>query len=114
MLTKSYIAAIFMVCMAILYPGISIGIVSGNGNQARMVIKQKIEGELIKYENIKREIQFPITTSQDNCIVNFKNGSSIRAISLGIKGKGDGARGKMFATLHRNVFNKKVRIARKS
>ena len=30
-LTKSYIAAIFMTCMAILYPGISIGIVSGNG-----------------------------------------------------------------------------------
>lgn len=96
MLTKSYIAAIFMVCMAILYPGISIGIVSGNGNQARMVIKQKIEGELIKYENIKREIQFPITTGQDNCIVNFKNGSSIRAISLGNNGKGDSARGWRF------------------
>ena len=95
MLTKSYIAAIFMVCMAILYPGISIGIVSGNGNQARMVIKQKIEGELIKYENIKREIQFPITTGQDNCIVNFKNGSSIRAISLGNNGKGDSARGEV-------------------
>lgn len=113
-LTKSYIAAIFMVCMAILYPGISIGIVSGNGNQARMVVKQKIEGELIKFENVKREIQFPITTSQDNCIVNFKNGSSIRAISLGNNGKGDSARGKMFATLCRNAFNKSRRIAGKS
>ena len=73
-LTKSYIAAIFITCMAILYPGISIGIVSGNGNQARMVVKQKIEGELSKNENIKREIK-NIKTSLDDCIVTFKNGS---------------------------------------
>lgn len=95
-LTKSYICAIFMVCMADLYPGIKIGIVSGNGNQARMVIKQKIEGELISYENIKREIQFPIKTSQDECIVNFKNGSSIRAVSLGQGKNGDSVRGYRF------------------
>lgn len=95
-LTKSYIAAIFMTCMAILYPGISIGIVSGNGNQARMVIKQKIDGELTKYENIKREILFPIVTSADNCIVKFKNGSSIRAISLGSGRNGDSIRGWRF------------------
>ena len=93
-LTKSYIAAVFLVCMAVLYPGISIGIVSGNGNQARMVIKQKIEGELIKNDNVKREIHFPIKTSPEECIVKFKNGSSIRAITLGQNQKGDGARGK--------------------
>src|SRR5574344_677694 len=95
-LTKSYICAIFMVCMADLYPGIKIGIVSGNGNQARMVIKQKIEGELTAYENIRREILFPIKTSQDECIVNFKNGSSIRAISLGQSKNGDSVRGYRF------------------
>ena len=100
--------------MAIVNPGIRIEKVTRNGNQSSIKKKKKIEGELIKYENVKREIQFPITTGQDNCIVNFKNGSSIRAISLGIKGKGDGARGKMFATLHRNVFNKSRRIAGKS
>ena len=92
-LTKSYIAAIFMHCMAVLYPGIKIGIVSGNGNQARMVIKQKIEGELAKNPEVARDISFPIKTSQDDCIVNYKNGSSIRAISLGQNGKGDSARG---------------------
>lgn len=95
-LTKSYIAAIFMHCMAVLYPGIKIGIVSGNGNQARMVIKQKIEGELAKNPEVARDISFPIKTSQDDCIVNYKNGSSIRAISLGQNGKGDSARGWRF------------------
>lgn len=94
-LTKSYIAAVFIVCMAILYPGISIGIVSGNGSQARMVVKQKIEGELYKNENIRREIK-TIKTSIDDCIVTFKNGSSIRAFNLGLSQKGDSARGWRF------------------
>nr|DAG31512.1 MAG TPA: large terminase [Caudoviricetes sp.] len=94
-LGKSYLCAIFMICMAILYPGMAIGIVSGNGNQARMVIKQKIEGELQKNENIRREIS-SIRTASDDCIVTFKNGSSIRAITLGINQKGDSSRGWRF------------------
>ena len=84
-----------MICMAILYPGMAVGIVSGNGNQARMVIKQKIEGELQKNENIRREIS-NIKTSTDDCIVTFKNGSSIRGITLGTNQKGDSARGWRF------------------
>lgn len=94
-LGKSWLCAVFMICMAILYPGMAIGIVSGNGNQARMVIKQKIEGELQKNENIKREIS-SIKTSTDDCIATFKNGSSIRAITLGTNQKGDNARGWRF------------------
>ena len=92
---KSWLCALFMICMAILYPGMAIGIVSGNGNQARMVIKQKIEGELCKNENIIREIA-SMKTSSDDCIVKFKNGSSIRAITLGMSQKGDSARGWRF------------------
>ena len=92
---KSWLCGLFMVCMAILYPGMAIGIVSGNGNQARMVVKQKIEGELIKNENIKREIS-SIKTSMDDCIVSFKNGSSIIAITLGLSQRGDSARGWRF------------------
>ena len=94
-LGKSWLCAVFMVCMAILYPGMAIGIVSGNGNQARMVIKQKIEGELLKNENIRREIS-NVKTGTDDCIVTLKNGSSIRAITLGTNQKGDNARGWRF------------------
>lgn len=94
-----------MVCMAILYPGMAIGIVSGNGNQARMVIRQKIEGELQKNENIRREIS-SIKTSSDDCIVTFKNGSSIRAITLGMNQRGDSARGKIIASPYRNIRKK--------
>lgn len=105
-LGKSYLCALFMICKAILYPGIAIGIVSGNGNQARMVVKQKIEGELYKNENIRREIA-NIRTATEDCIVTFKNGSSIRAITLGTNQKGDNARGKhKIASLYRNVYKK--------
>ena len=110
-LGKSWLCALFMICMAILYPGMAVGIVSGNGNQARMVIKQKIEGELQKNENIRREIS-SIRTASDDCIVTFKNGSSIRAITLGINQKGDSSRGKIIASPYRNIRkNKRTRIA---
>ena len=82
----------FMICMAILYPGIKIGIVSGKGQQARNVIIQKIKGELSKNENVAREIKFPIKTSPDDCLVEFINGSEIRAIVLGQNQSGDSAR----------------------
>lgn len=59
-LGKSYIVAVFFICMAILYKNIKLGIASGNSQQARNVIIQKIKGELSKNENIAREIHFPI------------------------------------------------------
>lgn len=104
-LGKSWLCGLFMICMAILYPGMAIGIVSGNGNQARMVIKQKIEGELNKNENIRREIA-SIKSGTDDCIVKFKNGSSIRAITLGQNQKGDSARGKSQLLLRIEIYEK--------
>lgn len=94
-LGKSYLTGLFFVCAGILYPGIKMGIASGVGNQARMVIVQKIDGELYKTnENIRREIK-NIKTGKDDCVVEFFNGSEIRAITLGNSG-GDSARGWRF------------------
>jgi len=91
-LGKSYLTAVFFICMAILYPNVKLGIASGQGQQARNVIIQKIKGELIKNENIAREVTFPIKTGSDDCVVVFKNGSEIRAISLAQNRGGEGAR----------------------
>lgn len=91
-LGKSWLTAVFFICVAILYPGISLGIASGTSQQARNVIIQKIKGELAKNENIKREIKFPIRTGSDDCYVEFKNGSEIRAITLAQDRGGDSAR----------------------
>ena len=89
---KSWISAVFMVCMCVLYPGYKFGIASGKGQQARNVIIQKIKGELLKNDNLKREVEFPVRTGQDECYVKFKNGSEIRAIVLGHNQSGDSAR----------------------
>lgn len=91
-LGKSYLTAVFFICMGILYPGIKLGIASGMGQQARNVIIQKIKGELIKNPNISREIQYPIKTGADDCVVTLKNGSEIRAITLAQDKGGDSAR----------------------
>lgn len=91
-LGKSYLTAVFFICMGILYPGIKLGIASGMGQQARNVIIQKIKGELAKNENIAREIQFPIKTGSDDCVCYLKNGSEIRAITLAQDKGGDSAR----------------------
>lgn len=104
LLGKSYLCAVFMICMGILYPGLKIGICSGKGQQARNVIIQKIQGELIKNENIAREIKGRIKTSPDDCVVELKNGSEIRAITLGMSQSGDSARSKLkLASPYRNI-----------
>lgn len=89
---KSWIVALFYICIAILYPNVKCGIASGNSQQARNVIIQKIKGELSKNETIAREINFPIKTGSDDCFCEFKNGSEIRAITLAQDRGGDSAR----------------------
>lgn len=96
---KSWLSALFMICVAILYPGAKIGICSGKGQQARNVIIQKIKGELSKNINVAREIKGQIKTSADDCVVEFKNGSEIRAIVLGQNKAGDSARSWRFNIL---------------
>ena len=89
---KSWIVALFYICVSILYPNVKCGIASGNSQQARNVIIQKIKGELSKNETIAREINFPIRTGADDCYCEFKNGSEIRAITLAQDRGGDSAR----------------------
>lgn len=89
---KSWIVGLFYICVSILYPNVKCGIASGNSQQARNVIIQKIKGELSKNETIAREINFPIRTGTDDCYCELKNGSEIRAITLAQDRGGDSAR----------------------
>lgn len=98
-LGKSFIVCVFYICVAILYPNIKLGIASGNAQQARNVIIQKLKGELSKNEAIARELNFPIKTSNDDCFGEFKNGSEIRAITVAQDRGGDGARSWRFNML---------------
>ncbi|MDM0587684.1 hypothetical protein QTH25_12985 [Clostridium perfringens] len=90
-LGKSFLSAVFFVASCILYKGLKCGIASGQGQQARNVIIQKVQGELATNPAIRREIVFPIKTGSNDCVCTFRNGSEIRAIVLG-RNQGDGAR----------------------
>lgn len=98
-LGKSWIVCVFYVCMAILYPNIKLGIASGNAQQAKNVIIQKLKGELYKNENIRSEMVREPRTSGDDCYGEFNSGSEIRAITLAQDRGGDSARSWRFSII---------------
>lgn len=103
-LGKSWIVAVFFLCMAILYPNIKLGIVSGNGQQAKNVIIQKIQGELFNGDPTNEtskilETEIVDIKTGNDCVVKFANGSEIRAIALAQDRGGDGARSWRFNIL---------------
>ena len=85
---KSWLTALFCCCKAILYPKSLIVIASGTKGQARLLISQKIQKELMnKYPNLKREIS-DIQVGQNIALVKFKNGSTIEAVASGDSSRG--------------------------
>jgi len=84
---KSWIIAVFCIVRCILFPSTMIVIASGTKGQAKLIITQKIEKELMKYPNIAREIK-DIKTSNNQVMVVFQNGSTIEAVT-----SNDNARG---------------------
>jgi hypothetical protein len=92
---KTWLIAVILLALGVLYSGAPIGIMSGNVKQANIVIKRYIDKKLVPtYPNIAREIIFPIKIAKDQCIVNLKSGSFIETTALG--SSGDGARGSRY------------------
>ena len=80
-LSKSYMTAIFLCCRAILYPGQLILVSCVTKEQARNLIKEKIEKELCKQSPmLRREIK-EIKVGTNETVVKFFNGSTIEAIN---------------------------------
>lgn len=74
---KSFVIAIFSCAKCILYPNTKVVIASGSKKQASLIVKEKIQKELMpKSENLRREIE-TIKTSSNDIEVVFRNGSSI-------------------------------------
>ena len=74
---KSFVFAIFSCAKCILYPNTKVVIASGSKKQASLIVKEKIQKELMpKSENLRREIE-TIKTSTNDIEVVFRNGSSI-------------------------------------
>ena len=80
---KSFVIAIFYCAKAILYPNTKVVVASGSKKQASLIVKEKIQKELMpKSENLRREIK-TIKTSANDIEVIFHNGSSIVVVVAG-------------------------------
>ena len=86
-LSKSYMIAVFTCARATLYPGSRIILASGIKKQARLIITEKIEKELMQYPNLAREIK-QIKTSANDATVIFHNGSTIEAVTSSENARG--------------------------
>lgn len=88
---KSFVIAIFSCAKCILYPNTKVVVVSGTKKQAGLIVKEKIQKELIpKSENLRREIK-KISTNVNDIEVTFYNGSSLVVVvgnedALGYRG----------------------------
>ena len=88
MLGKSFLTAVYCCCRCILYPNTKIIVASGTKGQARLLISQKIEKELMGMSpNLRREIAY-VKVGANDALVKFKNGSTIEAVA-----SSDSARG---------------------
>jgi len=79
-LSKSFIISIFCCARCVLYPNTKIVIASGQKSQAKLIITEKIEKELMQYPNLAREIK-QIKSSSNEAKVVFWNGSTIEAVT---------------------------------
>lgn len=86
---KSFIIAIYSCCMAILNPGIKIVITSATKGQSRLIIAEKIVGELMpRSPNLRREIKTYHTALGQDMDVIFKNGSVIKVVPASENARG--------------------------
>ena len=77
---KTYLSALFAVCRAILYPGQKILVVSYTFKQSRELISKITDDFMHNSRMLNFEIE-NIKTGQNECVVSFKNGSFIKAIT---------------------------------
>lgn len=86
-LSKSFMIAIFACARCCLYPNSKVIIASGVKKQAKLIITEKIEKELMQYPNLAREIK-QIKSSANDATVIFHNGSTIEAVTSSENSRG--------------------------
>ena len=85
---KSYITSVYSCCRCILYPHTKIIIGASTKGQAKLLISQKIEKELMAMSpNLRREIK-EVKCGANEAKVTFHNGSSIEAVVAGESSRG--------------------------
>lgn len=96
---KSFIIALYSVCMCILYPNSLVVMASGTKGQAKLLVSEKIQKELMSLSPVLRKEIYKIKDNQNEVIVYFKNHSTITVCV-----SGESARGHRSSILVREEF----------
>lgn len=96
---KSFIIALFACCKCILYPNTLVVLASGTKGQAKLLVSEKIEKELMTLSPVLRKEIVRIKDNQNEIIVFFRNHSTISVCV-----SGDNARGLRSNCLIREEF----------
>lgn len=84
---KTWLVAICLISIGVLYPGSLMAVISGTAEQAVLVVK-KIEEKFLLYPDVLREIEstrhnHPVQISVHKGVCSLKNGSKIESYSMG-------------------------------
>lgn len=95
LLGKSYLVAVYCCVKCILFPGIKIIVAAKDKGQAKLMITQKIEKELMNYKGSMLRYELKgngnkegIQTGSNEAKVIFKNGSTIECTTSGESARG--------------------------
>lgn len=85
---KSFMIALYACCRCILYPGTKFVIGSATRGQAKLIVSEKIQNELMEWSKpLANEIE-KISTSVNDIYVKFKNGSRINVYTANDNARG--------------------------
>lgn len=85
---KSFLIALYACCRCILYPGTKFAIGSSTKGQARLIVTDKIQGELMEWSPQLRAEISDIRTTLNETFVKFKNGSIIKVFTANENARG--------------------------
>lgn len=77
---KSFIIALYSCCICILYPNSMVVLTSATKNQAKLLVSEKIEKELMTLSPVLRKEISKIKNNQNEIIVYFRNHSTITVV----------------------------------
>lgn len=85
---KSFLIALYACCRCILYPGTKFVIGSATKGQARLIVTEKIQNELMEWSSALKSEVLSVSTNINDINVKFKNGSKISVYTANDNARG--------------------------